>query len=257
MQDLMEKIVSLCKRRGFIFQSSEIYGGVEALWDYGPLGSLLKNNIKEEWLKNFVQKRENIVLIDTPVIMHPKTWEASGHLKNFTDPLIECKNCHARFRSDHMQAGSFVGQGKAKTKNQCVQCGGEDFTPPRQFNLMFKTFLGPLEDEFHQAYLRPETAQSMFTDFSLVQESMRLKIPFGVAQIGRSFRNEITTGNFTFRTLEFEQMEIEYFTNPKEAVNEQLKRRGETPHESDWTEIAKETGMPLATVRDAIKELTT
>ncbi len=216
MQDLMEKIVSLCKRRGFIFQSSEIYGGVEALWDYGPLGSLLKNNIKEEWLKNFVQKRENIVLIDTPVIMHPKTWEASGHLKNFTDPLIECKNCHARFRADHMQAGNFVGQGKAKTKDQCVQCGGEDFTSARQFNLMFKTFLGPVEDGSHQAYLRPETAQSMFTDFSLVQESMRLKIPFGVAQIGRSFRNEITTGNFTFRSREFEQAEIEYFIKPGE-----------------------------------------
>ncbi len=216
MQDLMEKIVSLCKRRGFIFQSSEIYGGVEALWDYGPLGSLLKNNIKEEWLKNFIQKRENIVLIDTPVIMHPKTWEASGHLKNFTDPLIECKNCHARFRADHMQAGNFIGQGKAKTKDQCVQCGGEDFTPARQFNLMFKTFLGPVEDGSHQAYLRPETAQSMFTDFSLVQESMRLKIPFGVAQIGRSFRNEITTGNFTFRSREFEQAEIEYFVKPGE-----------------------------------------
>jgi len=204
MQDLMEKIVSLCKRRGFVFQSSEIYGGVEAFWDYGPLGSLLKNNIKQEWLKNFVQTRENIVLIDTPIIMHPKTWEASGHIKNFTDPLIECKNCHSRFRADRI------------TENRCPKCGGKDFTSPKQFNLMFKTFLGPVEDELHIAYLRPETAQSMFTDFALVQESMRLKIPFGVAQIGRSFRNEITTGNFTFRSREFEQTEIEYFVKPGE-----------------------------------------
>jgi len=200
----MEKIVSFCKRRGFIFQSSEIYGGVEAFWDYGPLGSLLKNNIKQEWLKNFVQTRENIVLIDTPTIMHPKTWEASGHIKNFTDPLIECKNCHSRFRADHI------------TENRCPKCGGKDFTSPKQFNLMFKTFLGPVEDELHIAYLRPETAQSMFTDFALVQESMRLKIPFGIAQIGRSFRNEITTGNFTFRSREFEQTEIEYFVKPGE-----------------------------------------
>ncbi|MFA4998465.1 MAG: glycine--tRNA ligase [Candidatus Paceibacterota bacterium] len=214
--NLMEKIVSLCKRRGFIFQSSEIYGGVEALWDYGPLGSLLKNNIKQEWLKRFVQFRDDVVLIDTPVIMHPKTWEASGHLKNFTDPLVECKECHARFRADYMEEGEFVGKGKAKAKNQCTQCGGKEFTGARNFNLMFKTFLGPVEDESNVAYLRPETAQSMFTDFALIQETMRLKIPFGVAQIGRSFRNEITTGNFTFRSREFEQAEIEYFVKPGE-----------------------------------------
>jgi len=204
MQDLMEKIVSLCKRRGFIFQSSEIYGGVEAFWDYGPLGSLLKNNIKQEWLKNFLQKRNDTVLIDGTVIMHPKTWEASGHLKNFTDPLVECKNCHSRFRSDYI------------TANQCPKCGGKDFTPPKQFNLMFKTFLGPVEDEANVSYLRPETAQSMFTDFKLIQESMRLKIPFGIAQIGKSFRNEITTGNFTFRSREFDIAEIEYFVKPGE-----------------------------------------
>ena len=200
----MQKIVSLCKRRGFIFQSSEIYGGVEALWDYGPLGSLLKNNIKQEWLKAFVQNREDVVLIDTPIIMHPKTWEASGHLKNFADPLIECKNCHSRFREDHL------------IKKECPNCGKKDFTPSKQFNLMFKTFLGPVEDESHIAYLRPETAQSMFTDFNLARESMRLKIPFGIAQIGRSFRNEITTGNFIFRSREFEQAEIEYFVKPGE-----------------------------------------
>ncbi|MDO8435904.1 MAG: glycine--tRNA ligase [bacterium] len=200
----MQKIVSLAKRRGFIFQSSEIYGGIEAFWDYGPLGSLLKNNIKQEWLKTFVQKREDIVLIDTPIIMHPKTWEASGHLKNFTDPLVECKNCHGRFREDHL------------IKKECPNCGKKDFTPSKQFNLMFKTFLGPVEDDSHIAYLRPETAQSMFTDFNLAQESMRLKLPFGIAQIGRSFRNEITTGNFIFRSREFEQAEIEYFVKPGE-----------------------------------------
>ena len=204
MQDLMQKIISLCKRRGFIFQSSEIYGGVEALWDYGPLGSLLKNNIKKEWLKRFVQEKENIVLIDGTTIMHPKTWEASGHIKNFTDPLTECKKCHSRFRVDLLE------------KNQCPNCGGKDFTETKQFNLMFKTFLGPVEDEAHLSYLRPETAQSMFVDFNLVQESMRLKVPFGIAQIGRCFRNEITTGNFTFRTREFDIAEIEYFVKPGE-----------------------------------------
>jgi len=212
--DLMQNIVSLCKRRGFIFQSSEIYGGVEALWDYGPLGSLLENNIKEEWLRRFVQKRDDVVLIDGSILMHPNVWRASGHLEHFTDPLVECKNCHSRYRADYMANGRFIGQGKAKFKNQCPQCGGKDFTSPRQFNLMFKTFLGPVEDEAHQTYLRPETAQSMFTNFNQVQESMRLKIPFGIAQIGRCFRNEITTGNFTFRSREFDIAEIEYFVKP-------------------------------------------
>jgi len=210
----MQKIISLAKRRGFIFQSSEIYGGVEAFWDYGPLGSLLKNNIKQEWLKRFVQERDDVVLIDGTVIMHPKVWEASGHIKNFTDPLVECKNCHNRFRADHMASGEFIGQGKAKEKNQCVQCGGKEFTEAKQFNLMFKTFLGPVEDKSHQAFLRPETAQSMFTNFAQIQEAMRLKIPFGIAQIGRSFRNEITTGNFIFRSREFDIAEIEYFVKP-------------------------------------------
>lgn len=218
--NLMEKIVSLCKRRGFIFQSSEIYGGVEGFWDYGPLGSLLKNNIKQEWLKNFIQDRNNIVLIDTSVLMHPKTWEASGHIHNFTDPLVECKNCHARFRADHMLDGKFIGQGKAKANNQCSQCGSKNFTEAKQFNLMFKTFLGPVEDKSHLAYLRPETAQAMFEDFSLVQASQRMKVPFGIAQIGRSFRNEITTGNFIFRSREFEQAEIEYFVKPGEDEKE-------------------------------------
>jgi len=200
----MDKIVSLCKRRGFIFPSSGIYGGLEAFWDYGPLGSLLKNNIKQEWFKTFVQSWEDIVLIDGTVIMHPKTWEASGHLKNFIDPLVECKKCHSRFREDRLE------------RKICPQCGGDDFTQAKQFNLMFKTYLGPVEDEVHLAYLRPETAQSMFVDFKLIQESLRLKLPFGIAQVGRSFRNEITTGNFTFRSREFDIAEIEYFVKPGE-----------------------------------------
>ncbi len=198
----MQKIVSLCKRRGFIFQSSEIYGGVEALWDYGPLGSLLKNNIKQQWLKRFIQKRDDVVLVDGTIIMHPRIWEASGHLKNFSDPLIECKKCHSRFRADLL------------AEKKCSSCGSKEFTESKQFNLMFKTFLGPVQDESNAAYLRPETAQTMFTDFELVRETMRLKLPFGIGQIGRSFRNEITTGNFTFRSREFEQAEIEYFVKP-------------------------------------------
>ncbi len=200
----MQKIISLAKRRGFVFPSSEIYGGVEALWDYGPLGSLLKNNIKKAWLERFVQKKEKVVLIEGTVLMHSSVWKASGHLEHFTDPLIECKKCHSRFREDQMQ------------KKECPQCGGKEFTPSKQFNLMFKTFLGPVEDASHVTYLRPETAQSMFTNFKQVQESMRLKIPFGIAQIGRSFRNEITTGNFIFRSREFDIAEIEYFVKPGE-----------------------------------------
>ena len=210
----MEKIISLCKRRGFVFQDSEIYGGIEGVWDYGPLGSLLKNNIKNEWLKRFVQQKDDVVLIDGSVLMSSAVWRASGHLENFTDPLVECKDCHRRFRADHMVDGRFVGEGEAKVANQCPNCGNREFTPARQFNLMFKTFIGPIEDEAHQIYLRPETAQSMFTDFKQVQESMRLKIPFGIAQIGRCFRNEITTGNYTFRSREFDIAEIEYFVEP-------------------------------------------
>jgi len=210
----MEKIVSLCKRRGFIYPSSEIYGGVEGLWDLGPLGALIKQNLRDFWIKRFILEEENIVLIDGACLMHPKVWEASGHLEHFTDPLVECKNCHFRFRADYMADGRFVGQGQAKEKNQCPNCGAKEFTPSRMFNLMFKTFLGPVEDKAHQTYLRPETAQSMFTNFQNVLNSTRLKIPFGIAQIGRSFRNEITTGDFIFRSREFDIAEIEYFVEP-------------------------------------------
>jgi len=210
----MEKIVSLCKRRGFIYPSSEIYGGVEGLCDLGPLGALIKQNLRDFWIKRFILEEENIVLIDGACLMHPKVWEASGHLEHFTDPLVECKNCHFRFRADYMADGRFVGQGQAKEKNQCPNCGAKEFTPSRMFNLMFKTFLGPVEDKAHQTYLRPETAQSMFTNFQNVLNSTRLKIPFGIAQIGRSFRNEITTGDFIFRSREFDIAEIEYFVEP-------------------------------------------
>ncbi|MFC1663840.1 glycine--tRNA ligase [Patescibacteria group bacterium] len=210
----MNKIISLCKRRGFVFPCSEIYGGIEALWDYGPLGALMKNNLRNFWLKRFISEEDNIVLIDGACLMHPKVWEASGHLESFADPLVECKNCNSRFRSDFMAAGRFVGQGKAKAKNQCPNCGGKTFTQPKMFNLMFKTFLGPVENEAHQTFLRPETAQSMFTNFKQVLDSSRLKIPFGIGQIGRSFRNEITSGDFTFRSREFDIAEIEFFVEP-------------------------------------------
>lgn len=212
----MKKIMSLAKRRGFVFQSSEIYGGVESLWDFGPLGMQLKENIRQAWLRRFVQQMPNVVAIQGSIIMHPDVWKASGHLENFTDPLIDCKECRSRYRADHMAEGALVGKGKAKEPNQCPNCGGKEFTEPRNFNLMFKTFLGPIENEEHTAYLRPETAQSMFTNFKLVQESMRQKVPFGIAQTGKAFRNEITTGNFIFRAREFEQMEIEFFVKPRE-----------------------------------------
>jgi len=197
----MDKIVSLCKRRGFIFPSSEIYGGLGGFWDYGPLGSLMKNNIKQEWLKRFVQQKQDIVLIDGTVIMNSKVWQASGHLQSW---------------ADHMAEGRFVNQGKAKQKNQCPECGGKEWTRPQMFNLMFKTFVGPVEDKAHIAYLRPETAQSMFVDFKNVLDCSRIKIPFGIAQIGKCFRNEITFGDFTFRSREFEIAEIEYFVKPGE-----------------------------------------
>lgn len=195
----MEKIVSLCKRRGFIFPGSEIYGGLANSWDYGPLGAELKNNIKQEWWKIFVHQRTDMVGVDTALIMNPKVWEASGHLKNFSDPLVECKKCHARFRTDEING------------DKCQVCGGKDFTTPKQFNLMFKTFLGPAEEKANVAYFRPETAQGMFVNVKNILETSRKRLPFGIAQMGKAFRNEITPGNYIFRTREFEQMEIEYF----------------------------------------------
>lgn len=219
--DLMEKLVSLAKRRGFIFPDSEIYGGFANTWDYGPLGVELKNNIRREWWKRFVTSRADMVGIDAPIIMNPKVWQASGHLENFTDPLVECKGCHKRFRADHLLEAASAEprhekEAPADMKNmKCPECGGA-LTDTRNFNLMFKTFVGPIEDAGATAYMRAELAAGMFTNFKNVREAMRLKLPFGIAQVGRCFRNEITTGNFIFRTREFEIMELEYFVNPKE-----------------------------------------
>lgn len=197
----MDEIVSLCKRRGFIFQSSEIYGGLNSCWDYGPLGVEMKNNIKKLWWKANVQLRDDMVGLDSSILMNPKIWEASGHVSNFADPMADCKKCKKRWRVDTL------------SEYKCPECGGE-LTEARMFNLMFKTFMGPVEDDSAVVYLRPETAQGIFVNFLNVQQSMRKKLPFGIAQIGKSFRNEITPGNFIFRTREFEQMEIEYFVTP-------------------------------------------
>jgi glycyl-tRNA synthetase len=197
----LDQIASLCKRRGFIFPSSEIYGGFESTWDYGPLGVELKRNVKAAWWKAMVQERDDIVGIETSILMSPLVWQASGHASHFTDALVECKSCNRRYRVDDM------------TSLTCENCGGE-LTEPRQFNTMFKTFVGAVEDEASVTWLRPETAQGMFVNFENVLTTTRRKLPFGIAQQGKSFRNEITTGNFIFRTREFEQMEMEYFCKP-------------------------------------------
>jgi len=198
----MEKIVSLCKRKGFIFQSSEIYGGITSCYDYGPLGVEMKKNVKEYWWKSMVQHRSDVVGLDAAILMHPKVWEASGHISGFTDPLVDCKKCKHRFRADHIE-----------TPGVCPDCGGE-LTEERQFNLMFKTFMGPVENNASVIYLRPETAQGIYVNYLNVLQSSRQKVPFGIAQIGKAFRNEITPGNFTFRTREFEQMEMQFFVKP-------------------------------------------
>ncbi len=197
----MEKIVSLSRRRGFVFPSSEIYGGLSSCWDYGPLGVELKRNVKQAWWQSVVQWRDDVVGLDTSILMHPQVWAASGHLEGFSDPLVECKGCHLRWRADEIK------------ETVCPDCGGE-LTEPRQFNLMFKTFMGPVEDKASVVYLRPETAQGIFVNFQNVLNTTRKKLPFGIAQIGKSFRNEITTGNFIFRSREFEQMEMEFFVKP-------------------------------------------
>ena len=201
-QASMDKILSLAKRRGFLFQSSEIYGGLNASWDYGPLGAELKRNVKDAWWRSVIYDRDDMVGLDAAIIMHPQVWVTSGHAEGFSDPLVECKACHRRFRIDDLPDSS-----------KCPECGGE-FTEPRQFNLMFKTFMGAVEDSASEVYLRPETAQGIFVNFANVLVASRRKLPFGIAQIGKSFRNEITPGNSTFRTREFEQMEIEYFVKP-------------------------------------------
>jgi glycyl-tRNA synthetase len=207
----MEKIVNLCKRRGIVFPTSDIYGGLGSTFDYGPLGIELKRNVKEAWWREMVQYRSDVLGLDSAIFQHPRTWEASGHLQNFTDPLVDCKDCKNRFRADHIEG------------TKCPECGG-DLTPARNFNLMFKTFMGPVEETASVVYLRPETAQGIFSNFENIVDTQRVKLPFGVAQHGKSFRNEITTENFIFRTREFEQMEMEFFVRPDREEEEKWYR---------------------------------
>jgi len=212
MSDTMERLVSLCKRKEFVFQSSEIYGGLASCWDYGPLGAELKRNVKEAWWRDTVTTRPDVVGLDCSILMHPRVWEASGHLDNFTDPMVDCKLCKGRFRADQLEHASCP----KKPSKRPGECEGE-LTEPRNFNLMFKTHMGPVESEDHVVYLRPETAQGIFTNFENVRRTARMKVPFGIAQIGKSFRNEITPGQFVVRTREFDQMEMEYFCRPEDA----------------------------------------
>jgi len=206
----MEKIVSLCKRRGFIFQSSEIYGGLNGSWDYGPLGVELKRNVKDYWWRTMVRERDDVVGMDGAILMSRAVWKASGHEETFSDPMVDCRTCKARLRADQLPEKNGV--------KQCPNCGGKDLTEPRAFNLMFKTFVGATEDEESVTYLRPETAQSIFVQFKNVLDTSRKKLPFGIAQIGKAFRNEINPRNYIFRSREFEQMELEYFCRPEQGM---------------------------------------
>ncbi|MFL6589396.1 MAG: glycine--tRNA ligase [Chthoniobacterales bacterium] len=209
-QQRMEKIVSLCKRRGFIFQSSEIYGGLNGSWDYGPLGVELKRNVKDYWWRVMVRERDDVVGMDGSILMSRAVWKASGHEETFSDPMVDCRTCKARLRADQIPEKNGV--------KQCPNCGGKDLTEPRAFNLMFKTFVGATEDEESVTYLRPETAQSIFVQFKNVLDTSRKKLPFGIAQIGKAFRNEINPRNYIFRSREFEQMELEYFCRPEQGM---------------------------------------
>jgi glycyl-tRNA synthetase len=231
-ENLMEKVVSLCKRRGFIFQSSDIYGGLANTWDYGPFGVELKNNLKRTWWRANVYDREDIFGMDAAILMHPKVWEASGHVENFFDLKSDCKSCKKRFKSADL-----------KDKSKCPECGGE-LTESRPFNLMFKTYQGPVEDASNLIYLRPETAQGMFVNFLNILDSKHPKLPFGLAQIGKAFRNEITPGNFTFRTREFEQMEIEYFVHPSQA----------TQKLEEWIEYRFQWYLALGLSKDKLRK---
>ena len=226
MNKTIEKIVSLCKQRGFVYQSSDIYGGFRAVYDYGPLGVELKNNIANRWWREMTQIHENIVGLDSGILMHPKIWEASGHVGEFHDPLVDCKQCKARYRADELSDNI---ENEEWDKMKCPNCGTTGkMTSPRQFNLMFKTQVGPVEDTGSVAYLRPETAQGIYVNYQLVQGSTRMKIPFGIAQIGKAFRNEIIARNFIFRTREFEQMEMQYFVKPgsdNESMSEWKEKR--------------------------------
>lgn len=225
----MDKIVALSKRRGFVYPGSDIYGGLANTWDFGPLGAELRNNIKQLWWRTFVQKRRDMVGLDAGILMHPKVWEASGHVVNFNDPLVDCKTCKSRFRADHLLEDKLnMEDAESKTPDEmsailreaniaCPNCGNRTLTDARQFNMMFNTTIGPVDDSATRVYLRPETAQGIFVQYKNLVSTQRVKVPFGVGQIGKVFRNEITPGNFIFRVLEFEQMEIEYFCKPEDA----------------------------------------
>jgi glycyl-tRNA synthetase len=234
----MEKIVSLCKRRGFIYQSSEVYGGINGFWDYGPLGAELKRNVKELWWRSMVHYREDIVGLDATIIMHPAIWRASGHVDTFTDPMVDCKTCKGRFRADQL---SEIPCPQRPSK-MVSECHGEK-TEARAFNLMFKTTVGPVESDENIAYLRPETAQAIFVQFKNVLETSRQKVPFGIAQIGKAFRNEVTPRNFTFRSREFEQMELEFFIRPDEVVE----KLAGSVSQVDSAEPAAALGTPVST----------
>ncbi len=253
-EDIMKKVISLCKQRGIIFPGSEIYGGLANTWDYGPLGVELKNNVKREWWKHFVQNREDMVGLDSAILMHPRVWEASGHIGSFTDPLVDCKECRERFRADHLieqrlnitlagQTLKEINEMMSKEEIPCPNCGAKSFTEAREFNLMFKTFQGVVEDKGTQIYLRPETAQGIFVNFKNVQRTSRKKLPFGIGQIGKAFRNEITPGNFIFRTREFEQMEIEYFVKPGDELK----------HFDDWVDHSMKWFLDLGIDKDKLR----
>jgi len=225
----MDKIVALAKRRGFVFPGSDIYGGLANTWDYGPLGVELKNNVKQLWWRKFVHRRRDVVGIDAGILMHPRVWEASGHVVNFNDPLVDCKTCKARFRADHLIEERLGQQVEGKSPEEmskiladanlpCPKCGNRTLTDARQFNMMFRTTIGPVSETGTEVYLRPETAQAMFVQYKNILATARVKLPFGIAQQGRSFRNEITPGIFIFRGIEFEQMELEYFVKPEEGA---------------------------------------
>lgn len=248
----MEKIVSLAKQRGFVYPGSEIYGGLANSWDYGPLGAELKNNIKKMWWSRFVHRRDDIVGLDAGLIMNPRVWQASGHLQNFSDALVECKKCHSRFKQEDLigrDARNLPAAEAGRVSGTCSNCGSKDFTAPKNFNLMFKTFLGTTEDAASAVYLRPETAQAMFVDFKSVLNTSRKKIPFGIAQIGKAFRNEITPGNFIFRTREFEMMEIEYFIPAPENDKEWQK------YFEDWRKDMREWMKDIGLKDENIHEL--
>lgn len=254
----MEKVAALCKRRGFIFPGSEIYGGFANTWDYGPYGCELKKNIKEFWWKTFVRERDDMVGLDAGILMNPKVWEASGHVASFSDPLIDCKKCKERIRGDklieeHLGIEAAVGKSLKEVteiitanKLKCPKCGTSDFTEARSFNLMFKTHQGVVEETSTAVYLRPETAQGIFVNFKNVVQSCRQKVPFGIGQIGKAFRNEITPGNFTFRTREFEQMEIEYFVSPKDKS--EIKRIFD-----DWKKVCWQWYLDLGIKKDSLR----